>query len=130
MKKIDISKLKTYNKFITKGLKSARLIAYEPEAGEKNRLIFMVESNIIHTDETGKCYSINGFDSEYSGGSFGNYDVYVDDVTIGWINIYDSECTEEIITSCSPMIYNSYENARKNANEFVINTIKIELVNE
>lgn len=130
MKKIDISKIKTYSKFITKGLKSARLISYEPNANEKNRLIFMVESNIIHTDETGTCYSINGFDQEYSGGSFGNFDVYVDDVINGWINIYDSETTDESITSCSPIIYNSYENARKNANEFVINTIKIEWVIE
>lgn len=131
MKQIEIDKIHSYSKFITKGLKDAKFIAYVPEASERNRLIFMVQGNILHTDENGKCYTINGYDSDFSGSSFGNYDVYVDDIQIGWINIYkfDGELNN-VVANCSPQIFDSYEFAKKNAANNVLSTVKIEWVIE
>lgn len=131
MKQIDINKIQSYSKFITKGLKDAKLIAYVPEANERSRLIFMVQGNILHADESGKCYTINGYDSDYSGNSFRNYDVYVDDIQTGWINIYNtSELDTHVVAECSPQVFDSYESAKKNAANNVFSTVKIEWVIE
>ena len=131
MKQIEIDKLESYTKFITKGLKNAKLIAYIPEANEHNRLIFMVQGNILHTDEKGKCYTVNGYDSNFSGSSFGIYDVFVDDVQIGWINIYKCDnIFDNVVAECSPQIFDSYELAKKNAANNVLSTVKIEWVIE
>lgn len=131
MKQIEIDKIQSYTKFITKGMKNAKLIAYVPEANEHNRLIFMVQGNILHTDETGKCYTVNGYDSDFSGSSFRSYDVYVDDIQIGWINIYNLNSNEDnVVAECSPQIYDSYESAKKNAANNIISTVKIEWVIE
>ncbi len=131
MKQIDINKIQSYSKFITKGLKNAKLIAYVPEATEKNRLIFMVQGNILHTDENGKCYTVNGYDSDFSGSSFGTYDVYVDDIQAGWVNIYNTNSSiTNVVAECFPQIFDSYESAKKNAANNVLSTVKIEWVIE
>jgi hypothetical protein len=123
MKPITIDKLDTYKKFITRGLKPARLISYVPDANEKNRLIFMVEGNIIHTDETGVCWTLNSFDSYYTGSSFRNYDVMVDDIEFGWINLYNNDSGK---LCCSSEIYNSFEEAKKNPTKQIFKTIQIQ----
>lgn len=131
MKEIDINKIESYSKFITKGMNDAKLIAYVPEANENCRLIFMVQGNILHTDTKGKCYTVNGYDSDFSGSSFRNYDVYVDDIQVGWVNIYNTkQKNASVVADCSPQVYNSYELAKKNAENDVLSTIKIEWVIE
>jgi hypothetical protein len=131
MKEIKIDKINSYSKFITRGMKNAKLIAYVPEANEKNRLIFMVQGNILHTDERGKCYTVNGYDSDFSGSDFRTYDVYVDDVQIGWVNIYIVPTLKKnVVAECSPQVFDSYESAKKNAANNVLSTVKIEWVIE
>jgi hypothetical protein len=91
----------------------------------------MVQGNILHTDEKGKCYTVNGYDSNFSGSSFGIYDVFVDDVQIGWINIYKCDnIFDNVVAECSPQIFDSYELAKKNAANNVLSTVKIEWVIE
>lgn len=131
MKTIDISKINSYSRFVTKGLKEAKFISYQPEAKENNRLIFMVEGNIILTDEKGKCYTINGYDSSYSDASgFPNFDIFVDDIQRGWINILKSNSTGDIVSMCSGEIYNSFQTAKKFFNDDCLKTVQIEWVIE
>ena len=128
MKTIDILKINSYSRFVTKGLKEAKFISHQPEAKENNRLIFMVDGNIILTDEKGKCCSVNGYDSTYSDTSFANFDVFVDDVQRGWINILKSNSTGEVISTCSGEIYNSFQTAKKFFDESCFKTVQIEWV--
>lgn len=131
MKQIDISKINSYSRFVTAGLKEAKFISHQPEAKEKNRLIFMVDGNIILTDERGKCYTINGYDSSYFEASgYTNFDVFVDDIQRGWINILKSNATEEIVSTCSGEIYNSFQTAKKFFDENCLKTVQIEWVIE
>ena len=126
MKQIEIDNIEKYNRFVTRGGKPANLLNYVPESNEKNRLIFIVEKNIIMTSETGICYTVNGYSTEYCGSSFNNFDVFVDDIQIGWINLYKLESDQTFVGECSDKIFQTRELAVKNAIAPILKTIKIE----
>ena len=130
MKPIDILQINSYSKFVTRGTMEAKFVSHQPQASENTRLIFMVGGNIILTDESGKCHSVNGYDSSYLETNFKNFDVFVDDIQIGWINILRTEGEGDVISSCSGKIYNSFQTAKKYFDENCLKTVKIEWVIE
>lgn len=124
MKEIDIRRIKiNSSKFITRLGKEVKFLNYVPEAGQNNRLLFLLEGNILGCDEQGKCWTVNSYDSSYSETDFRNFDVFVDDLVHGYINIYKSASGY-----FSHGIYNSREEAKEQSVESdnFIKTIKIE----
>lgn len=120
MKEIDIKTLKSSSKFVTRGLKPAKFLNYVPEAQERSRLLFMVEGNIVQTDEKGKCWFVNSYDADFTSTSFHNFDVFVDNRVSAWINIKEKGDWYEV-----EGIYKTYEEA-KNSKSPVYKTIEIE----
>lgn len=128
MIEIDIKKLNTYSFFETRQGKPAKFIKHLPNAEPKSRLLFLVDSNVLTCDETGKCWSVNGVDAKTIDASYLGFDVFVKDKNEGWINLNFSENLKEynILTECSSVIYISLEEALKNSTEKTYKTVKIE----
>ena len=89
MKEIDISKLSSYSKFVTRTGKEVSLIKYVPQAHDKSKLLFILEGNVLGCDEKGKCWTVNSYDSFYTETSYLNFDVFAEDVIVGYINIFE-----------------------------------------
>lgn len=120
MIKIDINELNKYEKFITRGLKPAKFLNYVPEANEKTRLLFMVEGNVIQTDEEGICWFVNSYESSYTNTSFHNFDVFVDDKVKYWTNVY-KKGSEYYVDG----VFETYEIAKSNAKDTVYKTVEL-----
>lgn len=125
MRAIDIRRLSFVNsKFVTRVGKEVKFLNYVPEANEKNRLLFLLEGNILGCDEEGRCWTVNSYDSSYSETDFRNFDVFVDDLIHGYINIYKTASGY-----FSHGIYTSREEAKKEVlekSEKFVKTLKIE----
>lgn len=128
MIEIDIKTINNYSSFLTRQGKNAKFIKYLPNAEPRRRLIFLVDTNELNCDEKGKCWSVNGVDSKTLETSYLGFDIFAEDRNIGWINLNNSEIPKEnnVLTECSPVIYNSQEEALKNSTEKTYKTIKIE----
>lgn len=123
MKPINMRKISVNQRFITRDKQQVKFIQYISAANPKNRLLFLLNGNILACDEEGKCWSINNHDASYTDTDFTKYDVFVDDVMYGWVNLYIDYGTYTV----EEKVYSSFEEAKnKSSKNKHCKTIKIE----
>lgn len=125
MNKIDIKKLSTYTSFVTRENRSVKLLNYVPQANLKNRLLFLLDGNILSCDETGICWFVNSYEESYTETNYRKFDVFVDNKIVAYINIskHGSWYTSE-------GLYKTEEEAKLNGKGSDFNTVKVEWILE